>query len=261
MTSLPLLSTYRLQMRGDAFTFADAVAIVDYLDGLGISHVYLSPLLTATTGSNHGYDVVDPSTVSPALGGRAGFEHLVREVRSRGMGVIVDIVPNHVGVGDPRQNAWWWDVLRRGRDSAYASFFDIDWSEDNGADGRIALPVLGSADAVQELTVDRTGDEPVLAYYDKRFPIAPGTDDGTRGRNPCTPGVPAGALGFGVDRIPALLHRGRSGRGAGRGPAGVRCGARPGRVVDRRRPRRRPAGRPSRRSRRSVGVSASACAP
>ena len=179
MTSLPLLSTYRLQMRGDAFTFADAVSIVDYLDGLGISHVYLSPLLTATTGSNHGYDVVDPSTVSPALGGRAGFEHLVREVRSRGMGVIVDIVPNHVGVGDPRQNAWWWDVLRRGRDSAYASFFDIDWSEDNGADGRIALPVLGSADAVQELTVDRTGDEPVLAYYDKRFPIAPGTDDGT----------------------------------------------------------------------------------
>lgn len=179
MSSLPLLSTYRLQMRGDAFTFADAVSIVDYLDGLGVSHVYLSPILTATTGSNHGYDVVDPSTVSSALGGRTGFEQLVREVRSRGMGVIVDIVPNHVGVGDPRQNAWWWDVLRHGRDSAYATFFDIDWSADNGADGRIALPVLGSADATGELTVDRSGDEPMLAYYEKRFPIAPGTDTGT----------------------------------------------------------------------------------
>ncbi len=179
MSSLPLLSTYRLQMRGDAFTFADAVSIVDYLDSLGVSHVYLSPILTATTGSNHGYDVVDPSTVSSALGGRAGFEQLVREVRSRGMGVIVDIVPNHVGVGDPRQNAWWWDVLRRGRDSAYATFFDIDWSVDNGADGRIALPVLGSADALGELTVDRSGGEALLAYYDKRFPIAPGTDNGT----------------------------------------------------------------------------------
>ncbi|MBM7460553.1 malto-oligosyltrehalose synthase [Rhodococcus coprophilus] len=179
MSALPLLSTYRLQMRGDAFTFADATAVVDYLDALGISHVYLSPILSATTGSSHGYDVVDPSTVSSALGGRAGFEQLVQEVRSRGMGVIVDIVPNHVGVGDPRQNAWWWDVLRRGRDSAYAAFFDIDWSADNGADGRIALPVLGSADAVEELTVDRSGDEPLLAYYDKRFPIAPGTDNGT----------------------------------------------------------------------------------
>jgi len=179
VSALPLLSTYRLQMRGDAFTFADATAVVDYLDALGISHVYLSPILSATTGSSHGYDVVDPSTVSSALGGRAGFEQLVREVRSRGMGVIVDIVPNHVGVGDPRQNAWWWDVLRRGRDSAYATFFDIDWAVDNGADGRIALPVLGSADAVEELTVDRSGDEPLLAYYDKRFPIAPGTDNGT----------------------------------------------------------------------------------
>ncbi|MEE2034395.1 malto-oligosyltrehalose synthase [Rhodococcus chondri] len=179
MSGRPLLSTYRLQMRGDAFTFTDATALVDYLDGLGVSHVYLSPVLAATTGSTHGYDVVDPETVSPDLGGRAGFETLSREIRSREMGLIVDIVPNHVGVGDPRQNAWWWDVLRHGSDSAYASFFDLDLSPDNGADGKIALPVLGSDDDVRELTVDRSGDEPLLAYYEKRFPIEPGTDEGS----------------------------------------------------------------------------------
>ena len=175
----PVLSTYRLQMRGDECTFADAVALLDYLDALGVSHVYLSPVLTATIGSTHGYDVVDPGTVSESLGGREGLERLSREARARGMGLIVDIVPNHVGVGDPRQNAWWWDVLKHGSESRYASFFDLDLAADNGVDGRIALPVLGSEDDVRELTVDRSGDEPMLAYYDKRFPIAPGTDEGT----------------------------------------------------------------------------------
>lgn len=172
-----VLSTYRLQMRGDGCTFADAAALLDYLDALGVSHVYLSPVLTATVGSTHGYDVVDPGTVSEALGGRAGLERLSREARARGMGLIVDIVPNHVGVADPRQNAWWWDVLKHGARSRYASFFDLDLSSDNGAGGRIALPVLGADD--DELSVDRSGDEPMLAYYDKRFPIAPGTDEGT----------------------------------------------------------------------------------
>ncbi|EHK81292.1 malto-oligosyltrehalose synthase [Rhodococcus pyridinivorans] len=175
----PVLSTYRLQMRGDECTFADAVALLDYLDALGVSHVYLSPVLSATIGSTHGYDVVDPGTVSESLGGREGLERLSREARARGMGLVVDIVPNHVGVADPRQNAWWWDVLKHGSGSRYASFFDLDLAGDNGVDGRIALPVLGSDDAVQELTVDRSGDEPMLAYYDKRFPIAPGTDEGT----------------------------------------------------------------------------------
>jgi len=174
-----VLSTYRLQLRGDACTFDDAVTLLDYLDALGVSHLYLSPVLTATAGSTHGYDVVDPTTVSDALGGRDGLERLAREARSRGMGLVVDIVPNHVGVADPRQNAWWWDVLKHGRDSHHASFFDLDLADDNGADGRIALPVLGSEEDVRELTVDRSGDEPMLAYYDKRFPVAPGTDEGT----------------------------------------------------------------------------------
>ncbi|WP_308196995.1 malto-oligosyltrehalose synthase [Rhodococcus sp. CH91] len=174
-----VLSTYRLQMRGDECTFADAVALLDYLDALGVSHVYLSPVLTATVGSTHGYDVVDPGTVSEALGGRAGLETLSREARARGIGLVVDIVPNHVGVADPCQNAWWWDVLKHGQRSRFASFFDLDLEPDNGADGRIALPVLGSEDDIRALTVDRSGDEPMLAYYDKRFPVAPGTDEGT----------------------------------------------------------------------------------
>ncbi|HEX2287108.1 MAG TPA: malto-oligosyltrehalose synthase, partial [Mycobacterium sp.] len=112
---------------------------------LGISHLYLSPILTAAEGSTHGYDVIDPTTVSAALGGPEGLARLSSAARARGMGLIVDIVPNHVGVGIPEQNKWWWDVLEHGRSSPYASFFDIDWTLD--PDGRIVLPILASDDA------------------------------------------------------------------------------------------------------------------
>jgi (1->4)-alpha-D-glucan 1-alpha-D-glucosylmutase len=139
-------ATYRLQMRGaasgHAFTFDDAVAELDYLAQLGISHVYLSPILTAVEGSTHGYDVTDPTTVSAALGGPEGLARLSEAARARGMGLIVDIVPNHVGVDDPEQNPWWRDVLEHGRNSVYSPYFDIDWDLD--PDGRIVLPVLGS---------------------------------------------------------------------------------------------------------------------
>src|SRR4051812_40112036 len=140
----PVLSTYRLQMRGDCFTFDDAVGVLDYLAALGVSHLYLSPILTAVEGSTHGYDVTDPTTVSAALGGPDGLERLSAAARARGMGLIVDIVPNHVGVDKPEQNRWWLDVLERGRSSPYASYFDIDWDLD--PEGRIVLPVLGSDD-------------------------------------------------------------------------------------------------------------------
>jgi (1->4)-alpha-D-glucan 1-alpha-D-glucosylmutase len=142
--AFPVLSTYRLQMRGDCFTFDDALGVLDYLDELGVSHLYLSPILTAVEGSTHGYDVTDPTTVSAALGGRGGLERLSAAAKARGMGLIVDIVPNHVGVDDPEQNPWWRDVLERGRSSPYASYFDVDWELD--PDGRIVLPVLGSDD-------------------------------------------------------------------------------------------------------------------
>ncbi len=159
-------------MRGDAFTFADAEALLPYLDGLGVSHVYLSPILTAAAGSTHGYDVTDPTSVSAELGGAEGLARLSAAARSRGMGLIVDIVPNHVGVGDPEQNTWWWDVLKHGRDSVYSSFFDIDWTLDNG---RIVLPVLGSDDDVDDLVVG--GD--TLRLGDLAYPVAPETGSGT----------------------------------------------------------------------------------
>ncbi|WP_439651203.1 malto-oligosyltrehalose synthase [Nocardia panacis] len=169
-------STYRLQLRPDALTFTEARAIAEYLQQLGISHLYLSPVLTAARGSTHGYDVTDPTTVSAALGGPHGLKALADEVRSRGMGLLIDLVPNHVGVADPRQNAWWWEVLRDGKESTYARFFDIDWSPGNGAGGRLALPVLQGENDPAALTVDRSGPEPMLALHDLRFPIAPGTD-------------------------------------------------------------------------------------
>jgi (1->4)-alpha-D-glucan 1-alpha-D-glucosylmutase len=159
-------------MRGDAFTFADAENLLDYLDELGVTHLYLSPILTANKGSTHGYDVTDPTTISDELGGVDGLAALSRAAKARGMGLVVDIVPNHVGVGQPAQNPWWWDVLRLGRESPYANFFDIDWELGGG---RIILPVLGSDDDVADLIVD--GD--LLRIGDLVFPIAPGTGDST----------------------------------------------------------------------------------
>ena len=168
-----MLSTYRLQMRGDGFTLADALELLDYLDELGVTHVYLSPILTPVTGSTHGYDVTDPTAVSAELGGPDALAALSRAARERGMGLVVDIVPNHVGVEQPALNPWWWDVLKNGRQSQFADFFDIDWSLD--PDGRIVLPVLGSDDDVDALGVD--GD--ALTLGDLRFPIAPGTAAGS----------------------------------------------------------------------------------
>jgi (1->4)-alpha-D-glucan 1-alpha-D-glucosylmutase len=174
--AFPIRATYRLQLRGASsgfgFTFADAENLLDYLAELGVSHLYLSPILTPVAGSAHGYDVADPTTVSAELGGPQGLARLSAAAQSRGMGLVVDIVPNHVGVDKPEQNPWWWDVLRHGRSSEYATYFDIDWDL---ADGRIVLPLLGSDRDVADLTVD--GD--VLRLGDLSLPIAPGTGDGT----------------------------------------------------------------------------------
>ncbi|KLO26733.1 maltooligosyl trehalose synthase [Mycolicibacter heraklionensis] len=174
--ALPVLSTYRLQLRGAesgfAFTFADAEELLDYFDALGVSHLYLSPVLTAVRGSTHGYDVVDPTTVSAELGGAEGLARLSAAARARGMGLVIDIVPNHVGVARPEQNPWWWDVLKHGRASRYAAYFDIDWEL---GDGRIILPVLGSDHDVADLAVD--GD--TLRLGDLVFPISPGTGSGS----------------------------------------------------------------------------------
>src|SRR5271166_4237502 len=175
--AFPVLSTYRLQLRGPSsgfgFTFADAENLLDYLDGLGVSHLYLSPIMTAVTGSTHGYDVTDPTTVSAELGGPDGLARLSAAARARGMGLVVDVVPNHVGIDKPELNPWWWDVLRQGRSSEYATFFDIDWDLD--LQNRIVLPLLGSDDDVAALTVD----DDLLRLGDLALPIAPGTSVGT----------------------------------------------------------------------------------
>jgi (1->4)-alpha-D-glucan 1-alpha-D-glucosylmutase len=164
----PIATTYRVQVRPD-FDLDATTDLVDYLRALGASHVYSAPLLTAAPGSAHGYDVVDPTRVSPQLGGEEALDRLVARLRERGMGLIVDIVPNHVGVAEPRANRAWWSLLRDGTESPYASWFDIDWCA-----GPILIPILGD-DGLDDLRVD--GD--MLWYYEHAFPVAPGTEGGT----------------------------------------------------------------------------------
>lgn len=129
-------STYRVQVTADNDLFATA-RLLPYLHDLGVDWVYLSPILQAETGSEHGYDVVDPTRVDDSRGGAEGLAALSAEARRLGMGVLVDIVPNHVGVATPEANPWWADVLEHGEDSAYASYFDVDWAV---GDGRLVLP-------------------------------------------------------------------------------------------------------------------------
>src|SRR5579884_4323665 len=133
------VATYRVQLRRE-FGFDAATAIVPYLAALGVSHMYCSPYMQAAPGSAHGYDVVDPTRISDELGGDAGLGRLDQALRQHGMGQLLDIVPNHMSVDSPA-NRWWWDVLRRGRSSEFAAFFDIDW-EAPGLHGKVLLPVL-----------------------------------------------------------------------------------------------------------------------
>ncbi len=176
-------STYRLQISLE-FTLFDAAEIVDYVAALGCDWLYLSPLLSAEPGSDHGYDVVDHSVVDPARGGLPGLEHLSAAARAAGLGIMVDIVPNHMGVATPRANGWWWDLLKNGLASRYAEAFDVDWDFGHG---KLRLPVLGDGgderyDALA-LVPGPTG-ELELAYYEHRFPLATGTaDDGDSPRD------------------------------------------------------------------------------
>lgn len=162
-------STYRLQIR-PAFTLIDAAAVVPYLADLGVGAVYLSPILTSGQGSDHGYDTVDPTTIDPARGGEAGWATFVAACREHGLGIVVDIVPNHMGVRVARDNAAWWGLLRDGQASEYARWFDVDWSA-----GQVLLPILGAASDVELVTLDTLDDEPVLRYDDTVLPCAPGT--------------------------------------------------------------------------------------
>ena len=172
------VSTYRLQFRKE-FTFEAARLLVPYLHDLGITHLYASPFLKARPGSHHGYDVIDHSCINPEVGTEAEFEALVRDLRERGMGLILDVVPNHMCIaGD---NAWWADVLEHGPSSPYAEFFDIAWfdSPRPGMRGRLLLPVLGDSygkvleSGLLKLTVENGLFS--LQYYETRLPIDPRT--------------------------------------------------------------------------------------
>ncbi len=154
-------ATYRLQIRS-AFTLFEAAAVVDYLRDLGVGALYLSPILQATSGSDHGYDTTDPRRIDEARGGEAGWAELLAAAGRAGLGVVVDIVPNHVGIAAAIENPAWWDVLRSGKSSPYASWFDVDW------DRRIVVPILGD-----DATLTVADGE--LRYYEHRFPLAPGS--------------------------------------------------------------------------------------
>lgn len=167
-----LRATARLQLHA-GFTLRDAAAQVPYYARLGVSHLYLSPIGTAVPGSTHGYDVTDPGQVNPELGGEAALAELHAAVQAHEMGLILDIVPNHMAAD--AHNPWWWDVLRHGRGSRFADWFDIDWRSP-GHDGKLWLPVLDRpyaqalAEGVLKLVLDAAG-EPQLEHHQTPFPV------------------------------------------------------------------------------------------
>ncbi|HEY8289596.1 MAG TPA: alpha-amylase family glycosyl hydrolase, partial [Acetobacteraceae bacterium] len=201
-------ATMRLQLHKD-FTFADAASLAPYLGALGVSHLYASPIFTARPGSMHGYDVIDPTTVSAELGGEAGLRQLVAALHRTGLGLIVDIVPNHMAV-DGGDNAWWTDILRHGRASRFASFFDIDWDcEENGLRGKVLAPFLGKpygaalTEGEIRLVIDRNGIPSIRCgetpYLIDSLDFAEVTAAGAGAYDPAT----AGGLG----RLHRLLER------------------------------------------------------
>ncbi len=169
-------ATYRLQLHA-GFDFDRAAAIVPYLAELGVSHLYCSPILQAVRGSSHGYDVVDHGRINGELGGREGFERLVSAARDHGMGIVVDVVPNHMAVSG-EGNAWWWDVLEHGRASRYAAFFDVDWDPpERRLRNVILLPVLpdhyGRVLDAGGIRLVRDRTRLLAAAGPRRFPLDP----------------------------------------------------------------------------------------
>ncbi|MGW0011942.1 malto-oligosyltrehalose synthase [Streptomyces tendae] len=163
-------ATYRLQLQ-PAFPFKAAAAAVPYLASLGVSHLHLSPVLEAVPGSQHGYDVVDHARVRAELGGEEGLRALSRTAREHGLGLVVDIVPNHMAMS-PRHNHALWEVLREGPGSPYALWFDVDWE---AGGGQLLVPVLGAP--VGEVLDDLRVDGDVLRYHEHAFPLREGTAD------------------------------------------------------------------------------------
>lgn len=169
-------ATYRLQFH-QGFRLNDAVNLIPYLNELGVSHVYASPLLKAQPGSMHGYDVCDPTQLNPEIGSEDELARFSVALREAGMGLVIDTVPNHMGIGGP-ENRWWWNVLTHGPRSPFARYFDIDWdTPDPRTRGKVLMPVLGDRYGAvlerRELKAGREGNTPVLRYFDHQFPLDP----------------------------------------------------------------------------------------
>ena len=168
-------STYRLQIT-PRFTLHDAADLVPYLHALGVSHLYSSPILRARAGSEHGYDVIDPGAIDPQRGGEEGFAALSAALAEHGMGLLLDVVPNHMAASP--ENPWWRDLLARGPASPHARVFDVDW-EAPGLEGKVLLPVLGEpyGEALErgDLQLVLEGGEASVAYHEHRFPLSPET--------------------------------------------------------------------------------------
>ena len=168
-------STYRLQLHA-GFNFDDAAHVAEYLHALGISHVYCSPSLQAVRGSTHGYDVVDPERLNEELGGEEGYKRLSLRLHELGLGQVMDIVPNHMALG--QQNRYWWDVIENGPSSRYAGWFDIEWhSIEAKLENKILIPVLaeqyGRELSSGKFKVEYTGERFQLRYFDNLYPVAP----------------------------------------------------------------------------------------
>ncbi len=197
-------ATYRVQLHA-GFTFDDARAILPYLRDLGVSHLFCSPVLQAAQGSTHGYDVIDHGRVSTELGGGAGWERLTDAVREHGMGTVLDIVPNHMAIGEG--NRWWWDVLTHGRASEFASFFDIEWDPpESRLRDVILLPVLadhyGRVLEAGEIRLAVRDGRPVVLAAGRAFPMDPTTVDAGGSLEDAIE-----ALNADVDALDVLLNR------------------------------------------------------
>ncbi|MDH5429079.1 MAG: malto-oligosyltrehalose synthase [Nitrospirota bacterium] len=172
------LSTYRLQFNAD-FTFLDAAGVIPYLHQLGITDCYASPYLKATPGSTHGYDVIDPTVLNPEIGTEADYQVFISALHEHGMGQLLDVVPNYMGIA-ASANAWWQDVLENGPSSHYATFFDIDWTPVKPElENTVLLPILGDQYGIvlenQEIVLQYDDGKLFLQYYEHRLPLDPST--------------------------------------------------------------------------------------
>src|SRR6202166_3617608 len=278
------IATYRLQLTAD-FDFDVAAAVVPYLKALGISHLYASPFMKARKGSTHGYDIVDHTTLNPELGGEDGFERLSRALKQHDIGLILDFVPNHVGVHFA-DNPWWLDVLEWGPASPHAASFDIDWDLlPHRARAGVLLPIIGSSygEALEkgeiELRYDPGEGSFSAWYFEHRLPIAPeryseilrnvvkeAGADGSRAGSASAdagaassagaPALPARTLAACVQRyqLPAVFRHQYAGGIAGRGCRHVRGDPSAGQKADRGGKTAGPAARSYRRPARSRAV-------